>query len=545
MQIDGASHEQCGASQNDEHKRRLGCDESLAHPRSHRASRRSLPVSELVSEFTPANRLQRREQTHKCRAGQNHCQRGQNDGEIERGRFEARHARRRAGDEDRQQPPGQQDTGDAAETGEHHAFRQDLTDDAATAGANGGANRQLTGTGGKSCQQEIGDVCACDHQHQDDCGEQHEQSGAEIADHEVGQHLCRDAPFDVELRMIALEISSHALELLVDLCKRHISPAPAVHLEKMLVEHRQPLGRERSRHQELCCGGERVERGWHDADDLVRKPVQSDRPAHDAGIASEPALPQPRRQDDDLLTAGSVLVRPVEPSMQWRHAKHIVKVGRGSHAEDALGRAFVREVEAAVISSREMFKGRDLIPNVVVVPARCAPQLAPPGRERQQHPFWLIERVGTQHHGVDDTENGRCGADAQRESEDGCGREAWMKPALTQCEDDVLAEFIQPLSASNRPITAVTDRGELRVHAVYVAESANRLLTCGLWIQTAIDQLLRPQIDVMPELVADFYIDGNAPQERTEPLPDLHDVTMTLLTACAKVTHASVSLASC
>ena len=85
----------------------------------------------------------------------------------------------------------------------------------------------------------------------------------------------------------------------------------------------------------------------------------------------------------------------------------------------------------------------------------------------------------------------------ERESEDGCGREAWMKPALTQCEDDVLAELVQPLSASNRPITAVTDRGELRVHAVYVAESANRLLACGFWIHTAVDQLLRPQIDVM------------------------------------------------
>ncbi len=89
-----------------------------------------------------------------------------------------------------------------------------------------------------------------------------------------------------------------------------------------------------------------------------------------------------------------------------------------------------------------------------------------------------------------------------------------MQPALTQRKDDVLPQFVQPFASSNGPIAPVADRGELRVHAIDVSEAADGLPMRGVGIHPAIDELLRPQIDVMRELVADFDLNRNAPEQR-------------------------------
>ena len=64
---------------------------------------------------------------------------------------------------------------DAAGERQQHAFGQQLADDAAAAGADRGADRDLALPAGGADQQQVGDVGAGDQQHEADRAEQHQQ----------------------------------------------------------------------------------------------------------------------------------------------------------------------------------------------------------------------------------------------------------------------------------------------------------------------------------------------------------------------------------
>ena len=72
---------------------------------------------------------------------------------------------------------------------EQDAFGEELADDAATAGAHGGADGEFTLAAGGADEQQIGDVGAGDEQDEADGSEEDEERRARAADDVVAQRL--------------------------------------------------------------------------------------------------------------------------------------------------------------------------------------------------------------------------------------------------------------------------------------------------------------------------------------------------------------------
>ena len=70
----------------------------------------------------------------------------------------------------------------------------------------------------------------------------------------------------------------------------------------------------------------------------------------------------------------------------------------------------------------------------------------------QLHQFLRIaHRQLAQHEGVDQTEDGSVGSDAERQGEHGCRRKSWIVAQSAECVLQVAPELLQPGPAPRRP----------------------------------------------------------------------------------------------
>ena len=76
---------------------------------------------------------------------------------------------------------GHETPGNEAAERQQRALDEQLPDDAAAAGADGGANRDLALAGGRARQQHVGDIAAGNDQQQADRAEQRVEHAAELA----------------------------------------------------------------------------------------------------------------------------------------------------------------------------------------------------------------------------------------------------------------------------------------------------------------------------------------------------------------------------
>ena len=339
------------------------------------------------------------------------------------GLLEARHrvTVREQGHQGASAPGSEQEAGDAAGSGEQQAFGEELADHTQAAGAQGGADGNFAGAIGSARQQQVGDVQACDEQHESNGAERNQQAGA----NPIG------------------ELPGH----------RNQAYAPALayvfgrdFLEDGKQVRLRLLGRD-SGTQTDCCGGAVLafcgvggsELPWcpecealvvkevfgHDSDDGVGGCVEEEGLAQDAAVARKAALPELMGEDHDAGRARAKLLI-AEDAAERR--------GAGEHAE-TVARHF-----AAVLVSRTLGTGEGH-----VLPVRQADLLeglhAPAkdlgvgGRDAGGLALGidLVETVktigitvgqGAQENGIHHAEDRAVGADAEGQNGDHNGDEA-------------------------------------------------------------------------------------------------------------------------
>ncbi len=158
-----------------------------------------------------------------------------------------------------------------------------------------------------------------------------------------------------------------------------------------------------------------------------------------------------------------------------------------------------------------MIEGRHTLSDVVEITDRCGAELPAPCRGNPQHALGFVEGIRLQHHGVHDAEDRGCGADADGQCQHRCDGKARPQPALTERKGHVLAKLLEPLAVRNRAIAATAQGGELGSHSLDVTKPADGFGTCGVAVHSAIDEFLRPKINVVCELIANLVFDGHPP----------------------------------
>ena len=227
-----------------------------------------------------------------------------------------------------------------------------------------------------------------------------------------------------------------------------------------------------------------------------------------------------------------------------RQVEDVKVSGRDSSANHALGVPAVSEVEAGELRCADGAEGADRLDAVDEVASRdVAPILAHVLVDRQQS-IRIRKGKGPEDDRLHGAEDGRCGADAEREREHCDGREARASGKLPAGKLHVLSELREILRAAHVVIPLLSKRATSRVHPVDVPEPSYRGLARLRRRHASFDELARSHVDVEGQLRVDFVLDPGPPEPRAQPLPELHAGSSTLDTPAAKRAHCSVSAAS-
>ena len=317
-------------------------------------------------------------------------------------------------------------------------------------------------------------------------------------------------------------------------------------LQVVLVVHREPFRRERDRHDHVGSLRDRVEARGHDADDGVRHVVQAEGLSEHVGPRAEAAGPQAMAEDHHLLAPRRVLVGGERAAERRRDAKDVEPGGRRPQAGDALRLAITRQVVAGKRAGRQRIDGRHPLAQVVEVTAGSPARTAPPGGVDRQHAVRLRVGEGSEDDRMDDAENGRRGAEANRQRQDDAEGEAAMLAGLAQGHAHVEGEVREPLPALTGAITVVAEGVECPGHLRRVAEPALGFGPRRRRVHSALDEIARPEIEVVRQLFAHLLIDGHPPQPRAQKAwPHRYTFTRTRLTAAENACQATVSLVNC
>jgi hypothetical protein len=99
------------------------------------------------------------------------------------------------GNETLKSAPGREGAENGAAHSEEETFHEKLADDAPAAGAEGGAYGEFFFAGGGAGKEQVGNVATPDEEKESDGSEDDVESGAELADDEVGQRFNVNAEF--------------------------------------------------------------------------------------------------------------------------------------------------------------------------------------------------------------------------------------------------------------------------------------------------------------------------------------------------------------
>ena len=170
---------------------------------------------------------------------------------------------------------------------------QQLADDAAAAGADGGAHRDLAGAHAAAGEQQVGDVAARDEEHERHRAEQDEQPLTVVADDFRVKGIRDPDPDLVVVGILLRHLLINRLQFRIRLRDRHAAREPPDSGQVVVVVAGELLRREGDRCPQFRGVGGDVEGGRHHADDGVRDAVQTNLPAEDPGIGAETSRPQP------------------------------------------------------------------------------------------------------------------------------------------------------------------------------------------------------------------------------------------------------------
>ena len=320
---------------------------------------------------------------------------------------------------------------------EEHTLRQQLADNPEPAGAQGAPQRNFFSAHRRAGQHQIRHIRVRNQEQARDRAEQNVERGPDIADDLIAQRLKRRAEPGVRLRIFFLESAGDRAHLRIRLRGRDAwlqardplegMTAALLRLGRASIRSRCVLG-ERNVHLDRVRLDRELESLRHHSDDGVGTTIQHQDAADHIFRAIELALPKSVGQDD-LESAGAaarLFIRAHEAAAGDRLDAEDVEEFRAYFLSvEAVRFASVHQRQLAVAVNRDVLEAAVLFPEIeeirvahrrkfgrrsrlVEIDAADSHQLV---RRRKRKRF--------QEDGVDDAEDRRVRADAEREGEDG------------------------------------------------------------------------------------------------------------------------------
>ena len=335
---------------------------------------------------------------------------------------DARQRRGREPDQGGAAETGQGDAERAAGRGEHEALDQELTDQPPAARAEGRPHGHLVPPAQRPREQQVGDVRAGDQEDEADRARQDRERRPHRTRELVAEGNDRHRSGRIVGGVLGSEPAADSIEVFAGLGEgdalfqasdrlQVLAAAAGVRRGRVVAERRPDLGRLVEVRRE-----QRLEGGRHHADDLEVLLVHPDLPADDGGVGAE-APPPERVAQDELAPRVRPVVRRLEaPAERRADAEQVEVVRADPHARDALGLAALRQRRLPEADDRGRLKGARLVakvgegrkPDVVGVAFGL-----PVAEEDEPVRRGVGQRLEERR--VEDAEDGRVGADADRE----------------------------------------------------------------------------------------------------------------------------------
>ncbi len=413
---------------------------------------------ERMRQVGPGGLPCRDETKEQSRPDRNRCRCGQ-DAPVQRNRADARHVVRH-GVREHPHGPERQDHGQQRpDRGQHEALDEARAHQPPAAGAERGTHAGLALARACAGQEQRGDVDARNQQHDGHGAEEHQHPRPRPCAHDVIAKRAEAnrralAPLGMR-RQDAVADPVHVGLRLLD-GDAWLQPAGDLQVDVDLLRDADPL-RFRDDIGEVQvrrtgCPERPGEALRHDADDVEGLAIERERPADDGGLAAVAALPQSVAQDRHALAAGDFVVSRERVPHDRLHAQHVEEAGRR-----ALHPEVFRFAAGLLHGHRPTGDGGHGLEHLLlggpvhVVLGRGAGDAerirrgiggAEEGRTPLadgDEPVVFVEWQAAQHDRVDDGEDGRRGADAQRKDDQRNGREGGRGPERTQGGDKVSA----------------------------------------------------------------------------------------------------------
>ena len=427
-----AAREQRGRDEQAEGERELEDDEQVhdapdTHPRGPAGI-----VAERGGEIA-VRRPQRGQQPGEEAAGQHHGEHEPEDPYVQPRRHPDRHALAEGAAQRLDAQRRDQHGEDAAEHGEQQRLDENLADDARAAGAERGDDGQVPAPVHRAHEQQVGNVHARHHQHQQDRAQHRDHGAAGILTGEArGERLHGDAHVGIALRVALRHAARYHIHLCCGLATADPVAQPPDHIEGRPGRIGHQGGIDDERQPQVAAIGE-TKRLRHDPDDAVRTPVHEHGPAQHRGIAPEAIAPhvvaeQHHRRRGIIGTDGAADLRA--------YSQHREQLGRRPGRTPAVRAAFRAQRRRAVPERGDRLEGTLLLPPGDPVAGGRTPALAAravrPALEVDDA-LRLLEREAAQHHPVHHAEHGCGQANAQREGQHGEEGEARLAQQRPGC----------------------------------------------------------------------------------------------------------------
>ena len=402
----------------------------------------------------------------------------QEHGAVDAGLGQPRDVFGRGGEQGRRGPDGQEEPEAPAEEREQDAFRQELTHHAGAARADGRADGKLALPGGGAREQQVRDVRAGEEQHEGDRGKEGPERRPGFGDAALEKRDDHRPLAAVGPRVLRLEPRHDRVELGPRRRERGARRQAREDAQALVIAALEPTGLgavPAERPVEIDRLREESERLGQDAHDDVRDAVEPDRSPHDRGIGPEAASPERGGEQGDGSGPGPIVgfgeraaERRLDAQNREERRRHLAAAQdrrlSGPGEGDAIrpvGR-LRRERAAARAPVEEVHPGNALLPE---------PE-TPLGDDDE--PVRLGVGQGTQQHRVDDREDCRVRADAERERGDRNGGEARRTPecperiaqVLSECVHGVTPTSARPWARRARPGAPGSSRPRVRLRGV-------------------------------------------------------------------------------
>ena len=357
---------------------------------------------------------------------------------------DARHLAAQDGDDETDAEARDRESRGAAEEREQGRLGEELAHDAAAARAEGRADRELLAAAERPGQHEVGHVRARDQEDEAHRAEQHEQRRPHIADEVLVQRDDRRPPALVVRGVLGRKPRGDGVHLRPCAGDARAGLQAREHQEVVDPADGPFFGREGEGNPEPAVLGETAP-GREHADHGVLLAVGDEVAPDRSGVRAETRLPEFFREDRHAM-AGLVVAGCEEPSGERAYAEDGEEVGRDVRRRDRFRLSRTGQRHAVGGQDRHLLEDVVLRLPVEVVRRRDAEGLHAGEdvlRRNVRHDDEAVRvgiREGLQEDGVDDAEDRRVRADAEREDADRHGRKARVLPQHAERVSDVLRE---------------------------------------------------------------------------------------------------------